>query len=293
MTVIELEPHDSDMADARSFGDVLRDIRAAHNLTQHGLVERVHGGFARSTLANIEAGREAPSERVRDLLGGLFPEWAPAIFDAYQHSRELASATPKSPRVAAMREPIRYAIGGPFVVENLQFVYTFRHSRTPEEIIETRRVRATAPSDSFGLKFHADSPHFEAEHEVLWGGRMARSERHEFDGHTTYLQRVDFGRTIARGQRHDFAIRHWVGRDPDPDTRALFTSPLAAKEVSIHLKFLGPTRPKRLRRVGPFADLCEITAQAIKGPEINTAIEISTYFEKPEPGAYYGVIWEW
>jgi transcriptional regulator with XRE-family HTH domain len=267
-------------------------------MTQEQLIERLGGQFARSTLANIETGRERPSERLLALIVEGFPEWKQLLTLPFERSR-WQPREPERGRSSTRRPATksgRYVLGGPYQLEHLQIVYVFRHSHAPEEILETRRIRAVAGGgDGFGLRFRAQSEGFEIEDEVLWGGRLESSARYDEDEHTTYLQRVDFGRTLRRGQAHDFAIRRWVARDPNPDTEALFQLPLPADEVSLHVKFHGLERPRRILRVGPLADHCLVRDRGVldAAVAVDSRLDVSEYFSKPEIGALYGVIWDW
>jgi DNA-binding XRE family transcriptional regulator len=299
VSVIAVDPPTGTEVTPPDFGQVLRTVRRAAGLTQEDLVERLGRQFARSTLANVETGRERPSSRLFAVVVECMPEWEDLLAPAFARSRWQPDHDPAPRRMAVRRTSRRHsprALGGPYQLERLQIVYVFRHSHAPEEIIETRRVRAVATGgDGFGLKFRAQSGDFEAEDEVLWGGRLESSARYDEDGHTTYLQRVDFGKTLRRGETHEFAVRHWVARDPDPDTEALFSLTVPADEVSLHVKFLGPQRPRRILRLGPLADHClvrdrgALEAATVVDPEV----DVSEYFTRPEVGSLHGVIWDW
>lgn len=278
------------------FGDVLRALRRSAGLTQEDLVDRVGRQFARSTLANIETGRERPSERILGLLLEAFPERKDVLVRSFERTRSPLTSGSAGRAACGATTRHRYALGGPYQLEQLQIVYVFQHSRAPEEILESRRVRAVENgADGFGLRFRAQSGELEIEDEVLWGGRMESSARYDDDGHTTYLQRVDFGRALRRGQVHDFAVRRWVTREQVPDTEALFCLSLPAGEVSLHLKFHGPDRPRRIRRVGPLADHCLVRDRGAleEATAVDPRADVSEYFVRPEVGALYGVIWDW
>jgi transcriptional regulator with XRE-family HTH domain len=296
VTVIDVQRSAGAEQSVPAFGTALRQARKGAGLTQHDLVERLDRQFARSTLANIETGRERPSERILRLILGGFPEWETVLAGPFERSRRPVPAPDDRPVRSGTTRRSRFALGGPYRLEQLQIVYVFQHSRAPEEILESRRIRAVAGGgDGFGLRFRAQSDGLEMDDEVLWGGRLESSARYDEDGHTTYLQRVDFGRTLRRGQVHDFAVRRWVARDPTPDTEALFCLSLPAEEVSVHVKFHGPDRPTRIRRVGPLADHCLVRDRGAL--EAATAVDplrdVSEYFVKPQVGALYGVIWDW
>lgn len=298
MTAIAIDRDtDADDDSVPAFGEALRDARRAAGLTQAELIDRLGRRFARSTLANIETGRERPSERIFAVILDGFPQWESVLARPFERSRwqaREAEPLPSSVRSPSARN--RPVLGGAYQLERLQIVYVFRHSRAPEEILENRRIRALASGgDGFGLRFRAESEGFEIEDEVLWGGRLESSARYDHDGATTYLQRVRFGRTLRRGQVHDFAVRRWVARDPNPDTEALFQLTLPAAEVSLHLKFHGPERPRRILRVGPLADHCLVRDRGAldAAVPVDPRVDVSEYFQRPEIGALYGVVWDW
>jgi transcriptional regulator with XRE-family HTH domain len=297
VTVIDVDRSVGAEESLPDFGGALREARRAAGLTQEQVIERLGRRFARSTLANIETGRERPSERIYAVILDVFPEWEERLagpFASVRRARVPDQVAP--PARESVHRRSRFALGGPYQLEQLQIVYVFQHSRAPEEILESRRIRALASGgDGFGLRFRAQSDGLEIADEVLWGGRLDSSARYDEDGHTTYLQRVDFGRTLRRGQVHDFAVRRWVARDPNPDTEALFCLSLPADEVSLHVKFHGPQRPRRIRRVGPLADHCLVRDRGAleSASAVDPRTDVSEYFTKPEIGALYGVIWDW
>ena len=60
------------------------------------------------------------------------------------------------------------------VIEDLTITYVFQESKSPSEIIQVRRVRATragVTSYVLGLK-RTDDRSFETETNVLWGGHL-------------------------------------------------------------------------------------------------------------------------
>ena len=264
VSVLALDPSAGPEVASADFGQALRAARRAADLTQADLVRHLDRAFARSTLANIETGRERPSQRLLTVLVDHFPEWEGLLTPAFERSRRQPATTDRrrATRCSRSRRRVRNVLGGPYQLEHLQIAYVFRHSHAPEEIIETRRIRATSTGgDGFGMRLKAQSEGFESEDEILWGGRLDMSSRHVEDGHAIYLQRVDFGKTLRRGEVHEFAVRHWVERDPVPDPEALFSLTLPADEVSLHMRFLGPSRPRRIFRVGPLADHCLVREQ--------------------------------
>lgn len=281
---------------AEQFGKALRDLRMSRGWRQQDLVDKLGGAFARSTLANVEAGREFPSERLWHALLAAVPDSMPVLEPLYTQARQALGR--KSERTEEPGEVSNHRLGGPFVIERLRYVYIFRESRSPEEVIETRRVRATkSGADSFGLKNSTIlTGGFRAEAEALWGGALLSEELLSTDHRTVYLRRFAFGRRLRRGQIHEFAMRSWTARDPKPGTHVIFDLTLPADLVSIHLNFLGSSRPKSVGRIGPLADAIYSEHQARRPGEEVLAYAPGRYeaeFTKPELGLTYGLTWTW
>jgi transcriptional regulator with XRE-family HTH domain len=278
--------------DMDGFGTALRALRVAEGQTQQRLAREI--GFGRSTLANIEAGREIPSQRFWDALCACRPAWRDRLTPLLTGSQHDATSGPSTPlENRAFKPPEEWVLGGPFVVERLTFAYIFEHSRSPSEILEVRRVRATRNgADSYGLKLvNTKGTQFESSEEPLWGGDV---EHHAVQS-SGYLRRFRFDRVLRRGQTHEFATRHWVERDPDPGTAVMFSMSIPAVAVGIHLHFNGPERPMRTLRFGPLADDRDVPdgAPLEGGVPLRPTGSASAYFRAPEPGATYGLAWEW
>jgi hypothetical protein len=130
-------------------------------------------------------------------------------------------------------------------VESLRYIYVFRHSRSPEEIIEARRVRAVRSGASgYGLRLqHTRSRSFDLDQEALWGGHLADYDVADSDGTVVHLRRFEFDRRLRRGESHDFGIRSWVTKDPEPSAAVEFTLTIPAKTVDVDLVFGGPAVP--------------------------------------------------
>jgi transcriptional regulator with XRE-family HTH domain len=275
------------------FATLLRERRVASGWRQQDVVDRLGGGIARSTYANIEAGRERPTPRFWELLQAVLPDWAGLLEDAY-----VAARQPEAGRRTMPADDDRDTLlGGPFVIEQLRYIYVFRHSASPEEIVEVRRVRATrSGADSFGFKVgHTRSPRFRVEEEALWGGHLVERERHARDGGTVYLRRMVFDRKLRRGQVHDFGVRSWVEHDPDPDTAVAFSLTIPAKAVAIHLHFRGPKTPTDCWSYGPLADDGLVPDQFDDSAWLPLAEDgsVTAAWAKPLTGVDYGVRWRW
>jgi hypothetical protein len=271
---------------------------------QQDLAEHLDGAFARSTLANVEAGREAPSQRLWAALQAAVPDAIQELEPLYTRCRD---ALDRKPQHASDLDPLdagsganksNHHLGGPFVIERLRYVYIFRESPSPEEVIETRRLRATrSGADGFGLKDSTiQSGAFRAEAEALWGGAIASEELLATDNRTVYLRRFDFGRKLRRGQVHEFALRSWIERDPNPGTQVIFELTLPADAVTIHLNFLGRSQPRSVGRIGPLAD--ELYSEQEQQPAYepipaHAPGRWEADFVKPQLGLTYGLAWQW
>lgn len=284
-----------------TFGAALRELRRQRGWRQQDLVEALGSHVARSTIANVETGREPPTPRLWELLRALEPSVVTQLEPLYEQARgRLVRKTPSPPAVDAHcsgDEAPRRGLAGPYVIELLQLIYVFRHSRSPEEIIEVRRVRATRHgADGYGLKFvQTRQEGFRADEEPLWGGHLTDGEHIDAAGRTVYLRRVDFGRRLRKGQVHEFAVRSWVERDPDPETsvNVLFSIPCQA--VTIHLNFRGPDTPACCWAFGPIPDEILTPAEPEDGRPVtlSAAGTASAYFKNPELGVEYGIAWRW
>jgi hypothetical protein len=283
------------------FGSILRRLRFAKNWRQQDLVEALDGRIARSTIANIEAGRQPPTPRLWALLEEHVPHWKGALEPSYMDARRC-SPTSASHRHGVLADsspaqPGRPTLAGPFVIESLQLVYVFRHSRSPEEILEIRRVRATrAGADGYGLKFiQTKHEGFRADEEPLWGGHLANVEHHDVSGKTLYVRRMNFDRTLRKGQVHEFAVRSWIERDPQPDTSVSVNFTIPCKSLAIHLNFHGPQAPTDCWGFGPIADEALTPTDPGRGAAlpITPGGTVSRYLTGMEPGAEYGIAWRW
>lgn len=284
------------------FGRTLKKLRTEAGWRQQDLVDALSGEFARSTLANIESARERPTPRLFELLSIHLPTWAALLEGPYLDARAEGPRKPRrrstSVRPAGAPDLETWQSGGPFRIESLQFVYTFRHSHSPEEIVEVRRVRATRSGvDSYGLSFTAtDHTGFEVEEEALYGGQLVATHSRPTDHHVHYYRRFQFGRSLRRGQVHEFAVRAWVARDDDPDTEISFSVTLPTERVAIHANFLGPDRPRNVWQYGPMAaeDLAPKSADDGGTPlRISDGGNVSAYFTKPIAGGHHGIAWIW
>ena len=187
------------------------------------------------------------------------------------------------------------ALGGPCSVEHIRYVYVFRESRSPEEVIEVRRVRSLRNGvDGFGLKFtNRESDAFHSDAEPLWGGAITDQQRMTAERRTVYVSRFTFPRPLARGESHDFAVRSWVTRDPAPSNQVLVELTGPTRLVSIQLNF-SAARPRVVYRMSPSPDEFARPQDATRtpvGPVVDGVWSID--FDRPSPGYHYGVEWVW
>lgn len=268
------------------FGSRLKELRLAAGWRQEDLVYRLGGVFARSTLANVETGREPPSPKLWSTLVQQLPDWVD----------ELSPHLTKPPPKLATAGRVKQLLGGPFVVESVRFVYVFRDSKSPEEILEIRRVRATSAADGYGLKLsHTGSDGFRVDEEVLWGGDLVDADHHDSTGRTVYLRRLHFGKTLRRGHSHEFALRSWVSRDPEPCTEIHVEMSIPCELIYLDAHFLGSHTPASCWQFGPVADESLVPT---RGDEEHSALtsdgrRASARFANPDPGALHGLRWEW
>jgi transcriptional regulator with XRE-family HTH domain len=284
-----------------TFGEDLHQLRARYQLRQSDLVTRLGGAFARSTIANVECGREAPSVRLWEALGEAFPDDVELLEPSYSAARRRVESG-RVDRPRSGREPDQwdreYPLGGPLVVERRDFAAVFRESRAPEEILQVVDVRARQDGvSSFVSKMWATQQEgFRASAEVLWGGDIVESEHVDRDGRTFVLFEVAFGRSLHRGERHSFALRSWVDRSPNPDTGIDVAPALPTAVVAVHVAFLGP-QPSSVWAYGPVADE-SLSPKSAAEPgarptEQHGVGRHSAVFEHPEPGESYGLDWTW
>lgn len=279
-----------------NFGDGLRNLRQRHGLTQQGLSDAIDNELSRESIANIEAGRQAPSRTLWRSLEDHFPDDCRVLRPAYESARrrqgELRTTARRHPPHS---EPPSLLLGGHLVMERLDIIYNFRESRAPEEIIELRHVRASRTGvRDFGLAYaHTESARYEQAPEVLFGGRLTSEQRQVAHGETLYFRRLDFGQTLQRGERHTFAMRYWAERDPEPSDSILVEMTMPTELVVLHVNFLGTRRPARIWWYGLLGD--EALAPGLPTPanELPDQDAVSAAFESPEVGLTFGMAWRW
>jgi DNA-binding XRE family transcriptional regulator len=283
--------HPGPVGGEQEFGELLAELRRQWGMRQIDLAEKL--GIGRSTLANVERGRERPSPRLWHRIIETCPEWSSYLSDAYLTARGGLSAV-TGDDLEDGAEPF---VGGPFELVSVAYVYVFEESRSPGEIIEVRRVRATeSRAGSFGLKLtHHGASGFVIDQHALWGGRLASSEHVAEDGNTVYWRQFDFDRRLRKGEVHEFALRSWVERDPDPQTAIQFSVTLPARVVSIHAAFHGSVRPAAAWSYGPLPDDLADEVPATEGTPIDLpdGRAFSSRFHRPELEMTYGVGWVW
>ncbi|MEP9384612.1 hypothetical protein [Nocardioides sp. KR10-350] len=214
-----------------------------------------------------------------------------SLRDSFESSRQ-----PFAAGASAVETPVDGFLGGPFSLERVAYVYLFEESRSPNEIIEIRRVRALRDGAStFGLSLrNTESDDFGLDQQVLWGGSLTTTKGATADGGATHWRRIDFGRTLRAGQSHEFALRTWIEVDPEPQTEVCFGVTVPAREVSIHLGFHGSPQPSEAWRYGPLPDESAIPKTPSGGRRVKIiGNSVSATFRNPVSGPIYGLAWRW
>lgn len=284
-----------------TFGDLLRLLRERHGLRQTDLVSRIPGHFARSTIANVESGREAPSPRLWEALEKAFPDDALELEVSYLAARARVDAGRSHNDVSrghADRWDREYPLGGALVIERRDVALIFRESRTPEEVLQVIDVRARADGvTSFVIKMWSTQQEgFRASPEMLWGGEVVDAVHVDHDGRTFLMREVAFGRALHRGERHTFALRSWVERSPEVETGVDISPAHPTGLIALHVAFLGP-QPTSVWAYGPVADDALAPATATEPGALPTQVHgdgrHSAVFDRPDPGESYGIDWSW
>jgi transcriptional regulator with XRE-family HTH domain len=283
----------------QTFGELLRQLRQRHGLRQTDLVARLPGRFSRSTVANVESGREAPSPRLWDAVQQTFPDDVPTLEQSYVAARRrVATGHEGAVSRRSDRWESEYPLGGPLVIERRDVAAVFRESRAPEEMLQVIDIRARQDGvSSFVMKMWATQQEgFRTTPEVLWGGEVVDAEHVDRDGRTFLMREISFGRALQRGERHTFAVRSWVERMPTPETGIVVSPTHPTGVVAVHLAFLGG-QPAAVWAYGPVAD-DSLSPTSASDPgaiptEFHGSGRHSVVFERPEPGESYGVEWSW
>lgn len=264
------------------FGEALRRQRQAHGLRQKDLVEALDHVIARSTLANVEVGREKPSARLWAAICQYLPDWVEPLQPWFDAAHHVQGGPP-------------FELSGPFEILEATYVYTFREHRAPEEIIQVRRVRALADgADGYGLQLRTDSGHLGLETEALWGGWIEGHSRVVHEGRNRHLTRFHFDRALRRGQVHEFATRAWVDHDEQTNRIAVQFTRLT-EQVVLTLNFLGP-RPAAVWTFGPHEHLADHDRTTVDPDRLVSASPNGSYValvERPPLGAVQGITWSW
>jgi len=285
-----------------AFGEALRALRERHQLPrQQDLAEALSGQIARSTIANLETGRQVPTARVLAALTARFPQDAEALRAIYEHEQQQRqAAAAEQPPPSRRRRAPKIEPPADYVLERYDVIYVLRDSRSPEEIIEVRHVRAlSSGARDFGLSLSRDAEGFEVETEVLFGGEITGVDIQEVDGRTLIFQLLDFGRVLRKGERHGFAVRYWVGRNPGGDDDVSYV-PVSSLDyrmdaVGVHVNFWGEAKPAAC---WAFEGLPH-EAMAPGRPEDGERLQLNQHsmasveMRRPVTGTWFGVGWRW
>jgi transcriptional regulator with XRE-family HTH domain len=284
-----------------SFGEELRGLRERHGLRQTDLVAIIPGHFARSTIANVESGREAPTPRLWEALETAFPDDTPRLEKSYaaaRHHVESSRGVIGVSRNHADWWDRDFPLGGALVIDRRDVVVVFRESRAPEEVLQVIEVRARQDGvSSFRTKMWATQQEgFRARPEMLWGGEIVDSEYADHDGRTFLMREISFGRPLQRGERHTFALRSWVERALLPETGLELSPTHPTAFVGLHVAFLG-AQPTSVWAYGPVPDEALAPTSAAEPGAMPTQRHgggrHSAVFDRPEPGETYGIDWRW
>ncbi|MEL4359135.1 MULTISPECIES: helix-turn-helix transcriptional regulator [unclassified Luteococcus] len=264
------------------FGQALRRQRQAAGMRQQDLVDALDRVIARSTLANVEVGRENPSARFWRAIQTHLPDWV----------------APLEPWFAAVHSPDGeppFELSGNYEILKATYAYTFRDHRAPEEMIQVRHVRSLSDGNNgYGLQLGNASGNFDLDSEALWGGWIQQRQRHQEDGINTLLTRFHFDRVLRQGEEHEFAIRSWV-REDDPETAATVRFTRPTREVYLSLNFLGP-HPKQAwtftkeHREDPTPEAPARPSDLLHPTPTGT---FAMRIQDPELGRDFGIAWRW
>ena len=259
------------MVEPVRLGALLRELRTQEGLSQMRVAEKL--GISRSTVANLEAGRHWMSDELLERLRDRLPQWDQALRRG------------RLPKPAESTNPS-------LIIEELTITYVFQESKSPGEIIQVRRVRAVrAGVTSYVLGVtRTDDLALVTETHVLWGGHLE-------DGSTTdgrELTTVNFGRSLRRGEVHDFALRSWVQRDADPDTEIWLEVSRPTKRASLHLAFEGRRSVQRAWSYQVEGEDAEVPpASSWERLSVGPDGQVSVTFDSLKPGRIYALSWEW
>lgn len=264
------------MTTFRNQGELLRVLRAEEGMSQADVAARV--GVGRSTLANIEAGRESMSGRIRRLLVAQFPNWGTSL-DSGMYRMSTCG------RNAGL------------IVLELTIAYVFLDSLSPSEIVQVRRVRARhsgVQGYALGLQ-RSDGEVFETDSQALWGGHLRDRLT---DDPKTYMRVFQFPNPLRAGQPHEFAMRTWVDRDAKPCREIRLALTMATRKAHIHLASHGPHGIARAWSFGPMVgdpgreDIAADSEHAHPTRVVSRSLVTATFLDL-SPDQHCGLGWEW
>lgn len=231
----------------------------------------------RSTLANVEAGRQRLSGRLRQRILEEFPSWISSV-DTGRYN------------------PARGGTNAGLEVLDLTISYVFLHSLSPSEIIQVRRVRALRSgvrSYALGLRRDDGQP-IRVETQELWGGTLREELIHDSSDR---LSVFEFPRPLNVDAVHEFAMRSWLEQDADPCTEVRLGVTMPVRRAAIHVASHGPHGIAQAWRLGPAADLPieDIAPDSpLAGPLAVSAKSVtSAVFKDLPPGMHCGLGWRW
>lgn len=261
------------------FGQALRAQRAAAGMRQADLVEVLDHVIARSTLANVEVGREKPSARLWQAICTHLPHWVAELEPHY---------TPRNPAASA------FADTGPFDIVHATDAYTFRDHRAAEEIIHVRRVRARAHGACrYVVRLVNDSEAFDVDVEPLWGGWIERHERTPTPEGIEHELHVRLDRPLARGEEGEFAMRSWVLRDVADNAISMsFSLPTTSASLSVTFAGRSPRQLWGIETDDPLPSR-DVPADDDRLLSLSAGGNHTLRIRRPVPLRVYGIGWSW
>lgn len=284
------------------FGEAFREVRTRRGLSQADFAAALGNEVSRSTVAGIENGHQAPSPGVWAALSRHLPDEAEQLQLRYGRARAAQEQAETERRRRAQRQP-RPPTPTPeapadYVFERYDVIYIFGASRSPEEVIELRRLRALSKgAHDFGLQFSRPIKGFGVETQVLFGGEIVAFDVQELRRNTLIMNLVEFGRTLRKGQCHSFGVRYIVERNPELEAEeniAVATMDYRMEEVGVHANFWGSQQPRLCWAYEGQAD-----EEMVGTPEDGVPLTLNRHhmasaeFRRPVTGTHFGIAWRW
>jgi hypothetical protein len=309
------EPLDRDGTPVREFAFWLRDLRRRSGLTYEQLGREAH--YATSTVQAATAGHRLPTLRVtlaivracrgderawreywsqvRRALDADAPVGVSrSATPPWQASQSLATAAERGSPDGGRTEPQRAAVPDGWFVESLTALV--RLDTDQVEVMERRTIVAIEDGlrelvTSVSVPRYAgdvDSAH-ELQAELLYGG-LLRSQQQPYDSYFQHV--IELPRALARGDRHDYAIRLRVPPGQPMAPHYLHTPFRRSDHFELRVRFDPrrlPTAVWLLSEAPPAVIYQAEPAAAALVPD--RCGEVSASFDGLRPGLGYGIRW--